>query len=137
MTGKDEQETSRGMLQSTIDLFLDNARTVAQFATQAGSAGAHAVVPDPVLASVNKMVSALRTVAEQAPQITDEIDVLISELHAHRLTIQAASAELTVLDRQLEILERSLAPVQTWSRQWSQMQRSLLRTTDVLGDRGK
>lgn len=131
MTAKDEHEGHRGMLQSTFDVFVDSARTVTQLAAQAGSAGAHAVVPDQVLASVEGMLSSLREVAEQAPAITDELGVLMRELHAKRLTIQAVTAELTVLDEQLEILERTLAPVEAWSDQWSQMQRSLLTSLDL------
>ena len=136
MTAKDEHESHRGMLQSAFDLFLDSARTVTQVATQAGSAGAHAVVPDQVLASVEGMMTSLRRVAEQAPQITDELDVLMKELHAKRLTIQAVTAELTVLDEQLEILERALSPVQAWSGQWSQVQHSLLTSLDRSADPG-
>lgn len=131
MTAKDEHESHRGMLQSTFDLFVDSARTVTQLAAQAGSAGAHAVVPEQALASVEGMLSSLRKVAEQAPAITDELGVLMRELRAKRLTIQAVTAELTVLDEQLEILERTLAPVEVWSGQWGQMQRSLLASLDL------
>lgn len=135
MTDTDEHENPRGMVQSTLDLFLDSTKALTRLATQAGSVGAHAVIPDPVLSSVNQMLSSLRSFAEQAPQISDELDVLISELHAKRLTIQAVTAELTVLDHQLEILERTLTPVQAWSSQWSELQGSLLHSLDHSADR--
>lgn len=52
------------------------------------------------------------------------------EIHAKRLTIQAMTAELTVLDAQLEVLERVLAPVEAWSEQLDALRNALLRDTE-------
>lgn len=76
------------------------------------------------------MLVSLKSVVEQFPHVTDEIDVLMSELGAKRLSVQALTAELDVLDHQLEILQGTLAPIQAWSEQWSQMQRSLRHTRE-------
>jgi hypothetical protein len=120
-----------GVLQSTFDVFIASTRAVTDVVTAAGAAGARAVLPAPVNDSVNHMLVSLRDMAEQAPQITDEIVVLTEELHAKRLSIQAVQSELTVLDHQLDLLERSLAPVQAWSEQWNRMQHALLHTLDL------
>lgn len=126
MTIDDDQDGQHRVLQTTIELFLNSTRSVTELITRAGSAGARAAVPDPVLASVDRMLLSLRSVVEQFPHVTDEIDVLMAELNAKRLSVQALTAELDVLDHQLEILQGTLAPIQAWSGQWSQMQRSLL-----------
>ena len=45
--------------------------------------------------------------------------------------IQAITAELEVLDDQLEVLERSLVPLQAWSAQWTKVQHTLLHSLDL------
>lgn len=112
------------LLQSTIDLFVDRTRAVADLVAAAGS-GALGALPDPVPATLNRMLSALNQLADQMPALTAELDVVVNEVHAKRLSIQALQAELGALDDQLEVLERSLAPVQAWSRQWSRLRHSL------------
>ena len=117
------------MLQATIDVFLDRTRAVAEL--MAGLGGeALSRVPEPVPSAVNRMLSSLRQLAEQAPPFTAELDVLIEEVHAKRLSIQALQAELGALDRQLELLERTLVPMQSWGRQWARIQHAL---ADTLG----
>lgn len=133
MTSSDGHQARKGVLQSATDMFLGSTRTVVELVAQAGGAGAQAVVPDPVLTSVSHMLRSMRRVVEEAPQISAELDVMVSEVHAKRLTIQAVMAELAVLDAQLEILEQTLAPVQAWSLQWSQMKHSLLHSLDLPG----
>ncbi len=125
----DEGQPRHGMLQSALDLFVTSTRTVADMVTHAGSAGARAV-PDPIAGQVRQMLRALRSVLEQAPQLTDEFEVLVNELHAKRLSIQALRAELDALDDQLAILEHALEPVHAWSRQWSKVQHALLDSID-------
>jgi hypothetical protein len=122
------------VLQSAVDVFLSSTRAVTDVLTQAGAAGTRAVVPDPVRGSLTRMLGSMRTMAEQAPQLTDELDVLVNEVHAKRLSIQALQAELSVLDHQLEILEHTLGPVQAWSLQWNRVQHALLHTLDLPGE---
>lgn len=123
------EERSHGMLQSTIDVFLDRTRAVAELMGSVGS-GALGKVPEPVPSTVTRMLAALRQLAEEAPPLTAELDILVEEVHAKRLSIQALQAELNALDRQLEVLERSLAPVEAWSHQWNRIQHAL---ADTLG----
>ena len=134
MTSNDVPHERKGMLQSAADMFVNSTRSVVELVAQAGGAGAQAIVPDPVLTTVSHMLRAMRKVIEEAPQVSAELDVMMSEIRAKRLTIQSVTAELMVLDAQLEILERTLAPVQAWSVQWSQMKHSLLHSLDLPDD---
>lgn len=78
-------------------------------------------------------LSSLQQVVGQIPPLTAELDILIRELHAKRLSIQALQAELAVLDDQFGVLERSLAPVQSWSHQWDRMRHSFTETLRLSG----
>ena len=111
-------------------MFLDRTRTVADLVANAGTS-ALGMVPEPVPSAVTRMLVSLRQLAEQAPPLTAELDVLVDEVHAKRLSIQALQAELAALDRQLDVLERSLTPLQAWGRQWERLQRALARTLDL------
>jgi hypothetical protein len=125
-----DQDERHGLLQTTIDVFLDRTRAVTELMASAGS-GALGRVPEPVPSTVNRMLVSLRQVAEQAPPLTLELDVLVEEVHAKRLSIQALQAELSALDRQLEVLERALAPVQSWSKHWERLQHSLTESLNL------
>ena len=127
MTAEEKEKEARGLLHSTVDVFLDRTRTVADLMTSAGSS-ALGRVPEPVPSAVTRMLASLRTLAEQAPPVTAEIEVLIEEVHAKRLSVQALQAELGALDRQLAVLERSLAPLESWTHQWSRIQHALAET---------
>jgi hypothetical protein len=119
-----------GLLQATIDVFLDRTRAVTELMERAGS-GALGKVPEPVPSAVTRMLSSLRQLAEQAPPLTAELHVLIEEVHAKRLSIQALQAELSALDHQLEVLERALEPVESWSRHWERLQHSLTESLNL------
>lgn len=85
-------------------------------------------MPEAVPATVTRMLSSLQHLVDQVPPFTAELDVLVQEIHANRPSIQALQAELTALDKQLDILERSLAPLQTWTHQWGRMRQALTET---------
>lgn len=121
------------MFQSTIDVFLDRTRAVADLVAGVGSE-ALGRMPEPMPSAVNRMLSSLRQLVEQAPPFTAELDVLLEEVAAKRLSIQALRAELDALDHQLEILERTLSPVEAWGRNWERLQRSLVESLSVADD---
>ncbi|MGN6132485.1 MAG: hypothetical protein ACTHOK_19315 [Nocardioidaceae bacterium] len=123
-----KEQERHGLVQSAVDVFLDRTRAVVDLMASAGS-GALGLVPEPVPSTVTRMLVSMRELAEQLPPVTVELDILVQEVHAKRVSIQALQAELAALDRQLEVLERSLAPVEAWSRQWNRMRGSL---TDLL-----
>lgn len=114
-----------GLLQSAVDRFVDRTRALVDVMATAG-AGVLGTLPEPVPATVTGMLSSLRHLVEQAPPLTAEFEVLVQEVHAKRLSIQALQGELTALDAQLEVLERSLAPVEAWARQWNRMRSALV-----------
>jgi hypothetical protein len=120
----------KGIVHSAADRLLSSTRMLVEQVAQAGGAGAQAVVPDPVLSSAKHMLESMRQVVESAPQVGAELEIVLKEIRAKRLTIQAITAELAVLDDQLEMLERSLAPLQAWSTQWSKVQHALLHSLD-------
>ena len=66
---------------------------------------------------------------DQLPSVSQQLDVLMAEVHAQRLAIQAVEAELAALDDQLAVLERSMAPIAAWSHQSARLRAAL---ADVL-----
>ena len=121
----DNDETHRyGLLQSAMEEFLELTRTLANLVGSVGG-GALGAMPEPVPATVNRMLRSLQQLSEVAPPLTAEFEVLVEELHAQRLTVQALAAELSAYDHQLEVLEKSLAPLESWSHQWARLRQSL------------
>ena len=116
--------TGHGLLHTTVDVFLDRTRAVADLVASAGGSALDRA-PDPVPAAVTRMLASMRQLTELVPPLTGELDVLVEEVHAKRKSVQALQAELGVLDRQLEVLERTLAPVEAWSRQWTRIRATL------------
>jgi hypothetical protein len=124
----EEGETHRnGLLQSAMDEFVARTRAVANLVGTVGS-GALGAMPEPVPTTVSRMLNSLQQLVDQAPPFTAEFDVLVEELHAQRLTVQALQAELTAFDHQLEVIEKSLAPLESWAHQWTRLRRSLTET---------
>ena len=123
-----DQETHRyGLLQSALEELLERTRDVANLVGSVGS-GALGALPEPVPATLSRMMKSLQQLIEQAPAFTAEFDVLIEELHAQRLTVQALQAELSAFDHQLDVLEKSLAPLENWTHQWTRLRQSLTET---------
>jgi hypothetical protein len=125
-TAKDGRAATgqHGLVHATFDAFVDSTRAVVEAVAAAGS-GALGALPGPVPDTVARMLATMRRVVEQMPPLTAEIDIVVQEVHAKRLSIQALQAELAALDEQLALLERSLAPVQAWSAQWNRLRQSL------------
>lgn len=88
-----------------------------------GAAGTGAVSATP--APMRSLLAGVLTSLDQLPSATGELEVLMSEVHAQRLGLQAMQAELDALDRQLEVLERSLAPISALGHQISRLRTSL------------
>jgi hypothetical protein len=130
MKQPEEAEERHSLLQATIDVFLDRTRALTELMAGAGS-GALGKIPEPVPSTVTRMLASLRQLAEQAPPLTAELDILMDEVHAKRLSIQALQAELAALDRQLDVLEGALAPMQAWGRHWERLQSALTQSLDL------
>lgn len=125
------RSAGHGLLHSTVDVFLDRTRAVAELVAAAGGSALDRA-PDPVPAAVTRMLTSMRQLTELVPPLTGELDVLVEEVHAKRKSVQALQAELGALDRQLEVLERTLAPVESWSRQWTRIRSTLAEQLDQL-----
>lgn len=127
---RQDHQNHQGIVHSATDRFLSSTRMLVEQIAKVGGAGAQAVVPGSVLSTADHMLTSMREVVESAPQVGAELEIVMREIRAKRLTIQAIEAELSVLDDQLEVLERSLAPLQAWSNQWSKLQHTLLHSLD-------
>ena len=126
MTG--QAETHRySLLHSAMDELLEGTRAVTRLM---GTMGGEAVsaIPEPVAVPVTRMLESLQKLVELAPPLSAQFDVLVEELHAQRLTVQALQAELSAFDHQMEVIEQALAPLQSWTHQWSRLRQSLIRT---------
>jgi uncharacterized protein YhaN len=113
-----------------MDEFIARTRAAANLVGSIGS-GALGAMPEPVPTTVTRMLKSLQQLIDQAPPFTAEFDVLVEELHAQRLTVQALQAlqaELTAFDHQLEVIEKSLAPLKSWAHQWARLRQSLTET---------
>jgi hypothetical protein len=116
-----------GLLQSAIEEFLEGTRSLANLVGSVGS-GALGAIPEPLPATVTRMLMSLQQLIEHAPPLTAELEILVQELHAKRLTVQALQAELSAFDHQLGVLESSLAPMENWVHQWARLRESLTET---------
>jgi hypothetical protein len=91
-------------------------------------AGVASVLPEPVTHLVR---SSSRLVAD-LPHLETEVDVLVDEIAAQRLAIRALTAQLSTLEEQLGVLESTLAPLRTWTHQWTQARAHLVDALERL-----
>ena len=122
------QPHRNGLLQSAMEELLERTRAVANLVGSVGG-GALGAMPEPVSTTVNRLLKSLQQLIEQVPPFTAEFDVLIEEIRAQRLTVAALQAELSAFDHQLEVLEKSMTPLESWAHQWARLRQSL---TDAL-----
>ncbi|KXX58829.1 MULTISPECIES: hypothetical protein [unclassified Rhodococcus (in: high G+C Gram-positive bacteria)] len=121
-------ETHRySLFHAAMDELVEGTRAVARLM---GTMGGEAVsaIPEPVAVPVTRMLESLQTLVELAPPLSAQFDVVVEELHAQRLTVQALQAELSAFDHQMEVIEQALAPLQSWTHQWSRLRQSLIQT---------
>lgn len=88
------------------------------------------VTPSPLRHALATMARSV----DQLPSVAAQVDVLLQEVHAQRLALQAVQAELAALDSQLAVLEHSLAPVAAWGHQTSRLRTSLADALEQLPD---
>lgn len=126
----DQENAHRaGLLQSAMEELQERTRAVANLVGSVGSE-ALGVIPEPVSAPVTRMLNSLQQFIDLAPPFIDEFEVLVEELHAQRLTVQALQAELSAFDHQMGLIEKSLAPLESWIHQWSRLRQSLAQTPE-------
>lgn len=108
---------------AALDDLLDRTRSVAD-AVRSASSGALSAAPLP--GAVTGLLASLRQVVEQAPAPTGQLDMFLQEVRAKRALVRALREQLDAFDAQLDTLERSLAPLQAWGRQWARVRDTLL-----------
>lgn len=113
-------DVKEGLVGPAWDALAGGARGLTRML---GSAGTGAVSATPV--PLRSMLAGVLTSIDQLPSVTAQLEVLMSEVHAQRLSLQAMEAELDALDRQLEVLERALAPASALGHQMSRLRTSL------------
>lgn len=73
----------------------------------------------------DQMLGYLRSMAEQAPAPTAQLDTFLQEVRAKRALIGALRLQLAAFEQQMDLLEHALGPVQQWAEQWSQVQQAI------------
>jgi hypothetical protein len=96
------------------------------FADLIRSSGTAALGAMPTPAAATDLLAGLRGVVEQAPAPTAQLDMFLAEVRAKRALITALRSQLESFDEQLDILERSLRPLQEWAQQWARLQEMLV-----------
>ena len=109
---------------------MERTRAVAHLVEKVGGEAVSAI-PEPVAVPVTRMLESLHQLSELAPPVFAELDVLVEELRAQRLTVQALQAELSAFDHQMEVIENALEPLQSWTHQWSRLLQSLTQTSHL------
>lgn len=130
-----ESPARLGLLHGVVDGVIDRTRTLTDLVASTSS-GVLGRAPEPVPQAVRLMFDSLRQLAEQAPPVTAEIGILMDALRAQRLSIEALQVQLTALDRQLEVLEKAMGPVEAWNRSWDKLRNSLTASLEQLGQLG-
>jgi hypothetical protein len=119
------QDRTSGLLRLATEELLERLRTLADLTRSAGSSTLGAL-PGPLPGAAGDVLSSLRRLAEQAPPPTAAIDLFLEEIKAKRALVQALQVQLASFDSQLDVMQRSLEPLQAWGRQWSAVQEGLL-----------
>lgn len=119
------------VVDQTLESMAGQARALSHLLGSAG-VGAVGALPAPV----RNLLAGLLASLDQLPPVAGELDVLVAEVHAKRLSVQALESELAALDQQLELLEKSLAPVQIWSNQLGKLRTALAEALAETPDDG-
>jgi hypothetical protein len=114
-------ERREGLLQAATDELLDRLRTLGDLTRSVGSTTLGAV-PGPLPRAAADVLGSIRSLVDQVPPPTAVVDVFAEEVKAKRALVQAMQVQLASFDKQLELLEQSLGPLQVWGRQWAAVQ---------------
>ena len=130
--GEPSQDRSSRFLRAAADEFLDRLGALAELTRTAGSSTLGAL-PGPVQGAATDVLSSLRGLVDQVPPPTAAVELFLEELKAKRALVQAMQVQLASFDSQLEVMERSLAPLHAWGRHWSAVQGGLAEALHVPG----
>jgi hypothetical protein len=122
------QDRAAGLLRGATEELLERLRTLADLTRSAGTTTLGAL-PGQLPGAAGDVLTSLRRLVEQAPPPVAAIELFLEEVKAKRALVQALQAQLASFDSQLDVMQRSLEPLQAWGRQWTAVQEGLL---DVL-----
>jgi len=115
------QDRAAGLLRAASEELIDRLRALADL-TRSTGAGSLGALPGPLPTVAGDVLASLRSLVEQVPPPAAAIDLFLEEVKAKRALVQALQAQLASFESQLEVMERSLEPLQAWGRQWSAVQ---------------
>lgn len=127
------------MIRSAAEDVVNRTKAFADLVRTTGGTGLNAIgaLSAPVPRAFGDVVSSLQGMMEQTPGPGAQLDMFLQEVHAKRAMVQALQTQLASFDNQLEILERSLLPLQVWGQQWSSVQHSLAEALSVFRPGGR
>ena len=123
-SGRARGESGGGLLAAPQELF-ERMQTLTEAVVTTGT-DAIGKVAGPLPGAASDMLTTLRTLIVEVPSPTAPLDLIVEEVKAKRAMVQAMIVQLESFDSQLEILERSLTPLQEWGAQWAALQSSVL-----------
>lgn len=123
-----------GLLRGATEELLERLRTLAELTRSAGATTMGAL-PGPLPGAAGDVLASLRSLVEQAPPPTAAVDLFVEEVKAKKALVQALQVQLASFESQLDVMERSLAPLQAWGRQWSAVQEGILEVFPSTRDR--
>jgi hypothetical protein len=121
-TAADKPEAS--LIRRIADEVVDQVRTLADALTSTGGSTLNALAPS----MVSNLLSSLLRLAEQAPSPTAPLDMFVQEVRAKRALVVAMRIQLEAFEQELDILERSVQPLNDWGQQWTSVQASLVNS---------
>lgn len=124
------QRSAAGMVTAATEDFVSRLGTLAEALRSTGG-NALGGLAGPMPRAVGSALSSLQSLVEEVPAPAEQLEILLSEIHAKRAMIAAMQAQLTAFDQQLDVLERSLRPLAEWATQWSHVQGSLVESLRV------
>ena len=83
-------------------------------------------VAGPLPGAASEVLTTLRSTIVQMPSPTASLDLILEEVKAKRALTRAMIVQMESFDAQLEILEKSLTPLQEWGQQWTALQSAVL-----------
>ena len=118
------QDRRAGLLRAAGEELRDRLAALADVARRAGATTLGAL-PGPLPRAAADVLSSVRDLLEQVPPPTAAVELFLEEVKAKRALVQALQVQLASFDAQLEVMERSLAPLHAWGQQWSAVQGGL------------
>lgn len=123
------QRSAGGMVTAATEDFVSRLGTLADALRSTG--GTAIGLASPMPHAVGSALSSLQHLVEEVPAPAEQLEILLSEIHAKRAMIAAMQAQLTAFDQQLDALEGSLRPLAEWATQWSHVRGSLVESLRV------